>query len=647
MEKFKLQSRRYLGCKAKLINFIHDVVDENCENIYSVADIFAGTGIVGYSFADRCSVTVNDTLLSNVCAYHTFFSDQKYNQKKIWDLIDFYNSSNPVTTNYYSDNFGNTYLSTKNMIKVGFIRDDIDLKFELGEINLREKYILITSLIYAIDRIANTVGHYDAFRKNGNLSPVLKLIPPEIKNLPYKNDIFNEDGNMLAKNLCVDLVYIDPPYNSRQYCDAYHFLENVAKNKKNKVYGVARKMDRSALKSSYCTTKATNELENLIRNLNTKYILLSYNNTGDKSNDRSNAKITDDDIIRILQEKGKVKIFEKEFNLFSTGKSSQSNHKERLFLCIVGESQKNSVLSETIDIPSPLNYTGGKFKILHQLKDKFPTGIKNFYDIFCGGANIGANIDSNKIFCIDKNEQLISLLNYLKNIRYEDLILEIESKITYYGLSNTYINGYEYYGCDSGRGVGSFNKLKFAKLRDDYNESKDRPNILFLMLILFSFNNQIRFNRDNKFNLPVGKRDFNASIRRKLKQFMINIKQKDIIFECKDFRELNINLLKGEEAFLYLDPPYFLGDAAYNENGGWTENDEIDLLSFLEECNDYGVRFALSNVIEHKNNQHNLLVEWCIRNEFNIIYINRTYNNSSYHLKDRKAFSREVLITNY
>ena len=226
------------------------------------------------------------------------------------------------------------------------------------------------------------------------------------------------------------------------------------------------------------------------------------NNTGDKSNDRSNAKITDDDILRILQKKGKVKVFEKDFNPFSTGKSEQKNHKERLFLCIVGDNKLNIDFSkEVADTPSPLNYTGGKFRILNQLKTKFPKNIDIFYDIFCGGANVSANIETKTIKGIDKNPQLISLLNYLKSVRYEDLVLELEKKIKYYGLSNTYENGYEFYGCNSVNGVGAFNKVQFLKLRDDYNKSEDRLNVLFLLLIIFSFNNQIRFNNDNNFNL--------------------------------------------------------------------------------------------------------------------------------------------------
>lgn len=647
METFKIQSRRYLGCKARLIDYIHEIIEENCSEIKTVVDIFAGTGVVGYSFTNSCSVTVNDNLESNVCAYHTFFSNQKFSKKKISKLIEYYNNCNPQEENYYSINFGDTYLSKANMKKVGYIRDDIDEKYRLGEINKRERFILITSLIYAIDRIANTVGHYDAYRKGGDLSANLKMLQPEIEKLPYKNYIHKEDSNTLALTIKADLVYIDPPYNSRQYCDAYHFLENVAENNKPEVFGVARKMDRSQLKSGYCTAKASDELEDLINSLNTKYILLSYNNTGDKKNIRSNAKIADDDILRILQKKGRVEVFEKDFNLFSTGKSNQDDHKERLFLCIVGDTTDNNLQLDIIDTPSPLNYTGGKYKILNQIKEKMPNNIEIFYDIFCGGANVGANITARKIECIDKNPHLISLLKYLQKTKYEDLLYEIETKITYYGLSNTYKNGYSYYGCESGGGVGLFNKKQFLKLRDDYNQSVDKPDIQFLMLIIFGFNNQIRFNKDNNFNLPVGKRDFNASLRKKLKQFMINIQQKNISFECKDFRDISIQRLKRENAFLYLDPPYYLGDAAYNENGGWTDNDENELLQFLLKCSDEGIRFALSNVLEHKNHTNDVLLEWCLKNEFNINYINRSYNNSNYHQKNRDNHSKEVLVTNY
>ena len=129
-------------------------------------------------------------------------------------------------------------------------------------------------------------------------------------------------------------MYLDPPYNSRQYCDAYHVLENVARWEKPKVFGVAKKMDRTALKSAYCTREATQAFADLIEKINARYILLSYNNMENKGNERSNAKLADTDIMRILGKKGEVLVFEEDYKAFTTGKSNIQDNAERLFLCI-------------------------------------------------------------------------------------------------------------------------------------------------------------------------------------------------------------------------------------------------------------------------------------------------------------------------
>jgi len=138
----------------------------------------------------------------------------------------------------------------------------------------------------------------------------------------------------------VKCIYIDPPYNSRQYCDAYHLLENVAGWKKPKVYGVAKKMDRKRLKSDYCTMKAPEAFEQLIKDIKSRYILFSYNNMAAKGNDRSNAKISDGDIMRILKAKGDVKVFSESYKAFSTGKTNLPEHEERLFLCTCYDNNK-------------------------------------------------------------------------------------------------------------------------------------------------------------------------------------------------------------------------------------------------------------------------------------------------------------------
>ena len=335
---FKINNRRYLGSKYKLLDFIQEIVDKHCHNCSSFMDLFGGTGVVAAHFNSQFDLIVNDILKSNVFVYQTFLSNECIDVRKLEKIIELYNKVeiNDYPENYYSNNFADTFLSQSNMKLVGIIRDDIDKRFLERNINSREKAILITSPVYAIDKIANTVGHYDAFRLSGNLARDLKLEMPLLSDKHNnKNIITNLDANELVKHCSSDIVYIDPPYNSRQYCDSYHFLENVAENKQPDVKGVARKMNRSHFKSSYCTNKASLQFRHLIHDIKAKYILVSYNNTENKINSRSNAKISDAEIIQTLENKGKLFVYEKDFNVFTTGKTNLSGHKERLFVCVV------------------------------------------------------------------------------------------------------------------------------------------------------------------------------------------------------------------------------------------------------------------------------------------------------------------------
>lgn len=335
---FEINNRRYLGSKTKLLTFIQEIVEKHCHNCTSFMDVFGGTGVVSYHFNNQFDIIINDILKSNVFAYQTFLSNQSIDKSKISKIIDHYNNIDKknLKDNYYSTNFSNTFLNHENMKLVGFVRNDIDKQFVNGEFNKREQAVLITSLIYAIDKIANTVGHYDSFRKSGNLNRQLKLDMPLLSNEHNERNIIqNLDANELVKRYSSDIVYIDPPYNSRQYCDAYNFLENVAENNKPEVKGLAKKMDRNHLKSNYCTKKATNQFQNLIQDINAKYIIVSYNNTGNKSHSRSNAKMSDSEIIKILESKGKLFVYEKDFHNFTTRKNNNLDHKERLFVCEV------------------------------------------------------------------------------------------------------------------------------------------------------------------------------------------------------------------------------------------------------------------------------------------------------------------------
>ena len=301
-------------------------------------------------------------------------------------------------------------------------------------------------------------------------------------------------------------------------------------------------------------------------------------------------------------------------------------------------------------IQSPLNYTGGKFKLLPQILPLFPANIDIFVDLFCGGANVGVNVKSNKTILNDTNDNLTLLFSMFKNLG-DDFLPLIDEIIEKYQLSQSSKYGYDYYNCDSNTGLAPYNKDKFLKLRDDFNNSKDIGYYHYAMLytlILYSFNNQIRFNSNGHFNLPVGKRDYNEKMKQKLQKFIDRLKGKDYKFSNLDFRDFDISTL-NTNSFVYADPPYLITCATYNEQGGWNETDERDLLDFLNDLHRNNIKFALSNVLRSKGKENSILIDWTQRNsdKYKVINLNYSYNNSNYQTKNKNEITEEVLIINY
>ena len=640
----KISSRRYLGSKYKLLPFIKGVVEAECTGVNIIADIFSGTGVVASAFPGKKVIT-NDILYSNYICNFAWFSPEPYDQEKIGEMIAGYNQLDIDEENYMTENFADTFFSRKDCSRIGFIREDIENAYKEGRINERERAILITSLLYAMDKIANTCGHYDAYRKGASFDKTLELfLPQPPKDNNRNNRCFNKDANELVREIEADLVYIDPPYNSRQYCDTYHLLENVARWEKPKVEGVARKMDRTALKSDYCTSNAAKAFEDLVDHIHARYIILSYNNMAEKGNDRSNAKISDEDIMRILGKKGKVKIFSEDYKAFTTGKSRISDNQERLFFCQCDETPREIV-------QSPLNYTGGKYKLLPQILPLFPEDIGLFVDLFCGGCNVGINQKSSRAVFNDRDHRLISLYQTLQQTEERGVFSYIEKTIAHYCLSRTAEYGYDRYGCSSNSGLGKYNKEKYLQLREDFNKKDPADKDYYLMmyvLILFSFNNQIRFNQSGEFNLPVGKRDFNSRMEKKLSKFIRRIHNMDYTFTNLDFRDFPLEELEAD-SFIYADPPYLITCATYNERSGWGEQDERDLLEFLDRADRRGIRFALSNVMKSKGKTNSILMDWAKENKgrYRVIHLDYDYGNSNYQTKNKGGKADEVLIVNY
>lgn len=280
-------------------------------------------------------------------------------------------------------------------------------------------------------------------------------------------------------------------------------------------------------------------------------------------------------------------------------------------------------------LKSPFNYIGGKTKIIKRLLEIFPKNISTLVEPFCGGYNVGLNVDAERIVEIEINKYLVELIEYIRNTNTDLLILQIEELIKKYNLDKTNQEGY-------------------LKLRSNYNSSKD-PLVLFT-LICFSFNHQIRFNNSFQFNTPFGKdrSSYNASIKNNLIAFSERMKQQNISFINSDFENFDYESLDSN-SFVYCDPPYIITTGSYNDGtrgfGDWTIRSEKRLLNLLDSLDKKGVKFALSNVLYHNGNSNDVLIEWS--KKYNIRFIDTNYNNSNYHSKAKEHDTVEVVITNY
>lgn len=332
---YKIQNRRYIGSKSKLIDFIVKVLDLENIKFNTFSDLFAGTGVVSeYFLSQSKKVYINDNLYSNYVFYNAWLSNDKYRPSKISELLDYYNTSiDYINDNYFSDTFSGTYFSYSNAKFIGSLREHLEtIKQKLTK---REYYILLSSLLYSADKIANTVGHYEAFLSSTPQDVKIKLLPLEIKQYKYSPIITCDNANAIANTIRADLTYIAPPYNARQYVNFYHILENIAEWKKMSVSGKTLKMPRNDKKSVYSTSKALSALTDLISKLKTKYILLSYNNTYSANSEASNNKIKFDELQTLLSQFGELKIYDNKYKFFNSGKTFFDGHKEFLFVCKV------------------------------------------------------------------------------------------------------------------------------------------------------------------------------------------------------------------------------------------------------------------------------------------------------------------------
>lgn len=244
---------------------------------------------------------------------------------------------------------------------------------------------------------------------------------------------------------------------------------------------------------------------------------------------------------------------------------------------------------------------------------------------------------------VDKNVILLhkELGKYANNAK--ELLEKLYNIIDYYGLSCSYreINVPEnlkrryiktYYS--------KYNKDPYIKMRQDYNQNKDNTLLLYLLLI-YGFNHMIRFNSNGNFNLPVGNVDFNKNVYTALINYLEFRKNNKIIFENADYQKFLNNIEFKEKDYVFLDPPYLISMSEYNKL--WNNKKETELCNLLDELNERGIKFGITNLIYHKGKENEIFGNWS--KKYNVYDIDSNY--ISFNDNTIKKDSKEVFVTNY
>ncbi|GHV82810.1 site-specific DNA-methyltransferase (adenine-specific) [Spirochaetia bacterium] len=653
---------RYIGSKANLLQNIKSVIDHCCGNENKAfCDLFCGTGAVSRFFKPYYQITSNDILyFSHIITSASIENNDQPSFPKlkkigIVDPITYLETTkikktdNFFITNTYSpyNNNSRMYFTEENAMRIDFIRKQIEDWNSKKLLNKSEYKYLLAGLIEGVPFISNITGTYGAYLKHWDKRAFkqFEMIRLQIIDNGYRNICFNEDAADLIKKISGDILYLDPPYNSRQYLPNYHVLETIAKYDNPKVKGITGVRPYQGLKSDYCIkSNAQDAFENLIKEAEFKHIIVSYSDDG---------IIKSKAIKNILKEHcsaSSVKLKSLPYKRYK-GKIQQEETEHYEYIFYAKKENKSIVydfknspeyLGEVASpqplysangrrrfVKSPMNYIGGKYKILPQLFEFFPNNINTFIDLFAGGFNITANIASSKTICNDMNYKVVEMVRMFQYADINSVLRRIYEKINEYQLSKD-------------------NEKGFKAFRDYYNKTGN-PIDLFT-LSCFSFNYQFRFNNQLEYNNPFGRNRscFSETTKANLIMFMKEIKQKDIEYFTRDFREINFNTM-GNGDFIYCDPPYLITTGSYNDgNRGfhdWGEAEEKDLYSLLDDLNKKNVCFALSNVLYHKNTENKILFDWS--KKYTVHKINKNYSNCNYQVKDKESKTLEVLITNY
>lgn len=327
----------YIGSKYSLIDFLKSSIAKTLEisgetrspNEMVFADLMAGTGVVSGAFKqDGYSIIANDIqYYSYVITKHMIENNGNLDENRCARIIDELNNIEGVEGFIYKNycfegtegqEFRRMYFTEYNAKKCDAIRIAIEEKYKANIISENEYFFLLGSLINSIDKYANTASVYGAYLKKLKKSALkeLKLVPLPISHGQVDCKVYNEDISELIKHVSGNILYLDPPYNARQYCTNYHLLETIARYDNPTIHGKTGLREYADQKSDFCIkSKVEKTFAELIKNAKFKYIFLSYNNEG---------LMSCDTIERIMKKYGKYKLFIQDHRRFKADNARET-----------------------------------------------------------------------------------------------------------------------------------------------------------------------------------------------------------------------------------------------------------------------------------------------------------------------------------
>lgn len=613
---------RFIGNKELIVSDIVKLLEEKnlTKSNLTFFDAFCGTGAVSDALKGFFNLISNDMLKwSTIYTQGRLYALDCSFKKLGFDPFIFFNSNNETCKGFFYKNYSpaesnRMYFSIENAARIDYFRRTIEDWKNRVLINNIEYSFLLASLIESLSFVANTAGVYGAFLKHWD-SRALK--PIEFRKVDFTKskhsdiNILNDKIENIIENIDCDILYLDPPYTQNQYGTQYHILETLVLDDNPEISLITGSRKTAPMRSDWSKDiKAHILFDKVISKTKAKYILFSYSQDGFMSKSFIEAS---------LKRYGKAESYICKNISYSkyTNFKSRKNKKHNEYLFFIEKKDKKKIYYE-----SPLNYIGSKAKMAETIISKLPQNINCFIDAFGGGFNVGINVQADKIIYNDINPFVSNLVSSFKDNDTYEYVLYLKRIIKNFGLEKQ-------------------NTDSYIKIRDYYNSFpiEKRDSRLLYSVILYGYNQQIRFNNNHEFNNPVGMRWFNDKVLEKMISFSRVIKEKEIQFLNTDY--INLFNIIDNKAFIYFDPPYMLTRGAYNDGkrgfNGWNTSLENELFSFAEKLNVNNKYFMISYVLEHKGEKNINIQNWINRHNFNVISVNPLLGNNR----------SEVLITNY